>query len=61
MHLGNKKIPRVFWSCLGAWIRKDLVCEVIEFERFALGLPRDFRAVSAGLRLAWSNWAAPFF
>ena len=40
---------------LNAWIQKALVCGVIEFERFALGLQRDFRAVSAGLSMAWSN------
>ena len=50
LKLSVENIPKV-----NAWIQKALVCGVIEFERFALGLQRDFRSVSAGLSMAWSN------
>ncbi len=40
---------------LSQWVEEARVSEVEEFQRFARSLQRDFRAVSAGLTLSWSN------
>ena len=40
---------------LNAWIARTRTCGVSELQRLGLSLQRDFRAVTAGLSLAWSN------
>ncbi|MEK6482581.1 ISL3 family transposase [Catalinimonas sp. 4WD22] len=40
---------------LDKWIKEAKECDIIQMQRFAQGLERDYQAVKAGLTLEWSN------